>query len=92
MKNLPPATSQFPGLLRKVLAVVSTMALFGLVLVFSVLLLAVVLTAGAMAYGYLWWRTRALRRQMRVHPSGGAVIEGEVIREVRTGEAGSERY
>lgn len=91
MKNLPHTTSQFPSLLRKVVAFVSTMALFGLVLMFSVLLLAVVLTAGAMAYGYLWWRTRELRKQMRKHPSGGAVIEGEVIREVYTGEAGSER-
>ncbi len=46
-----------------------------------------VVTAGAVALGYLWWRTRDLRKQMREHPAGnvvieGEVIEGEVIREV----------
>jgi hypothetical protein len=44
--------------------------------------LAIVLTVG----GYLWWRTRDLRRQIRAemhsppHPrSSGRIIEGEVI-------------
>jgi len=42
--------------------------------------------------GYLWWKTRDLRKQMRNHPFGdeviaGEVIEGEVIRgEVIEGE------
>jgi hypothetical protein len=50
---------------------------------FSVLLFAVVATVGVVAWGYLWWRTRELRRRMRAHPpGGGVVIEGEVIREV----------
>jgi len=57
---------------------------------FSMLLVAVVLTAGALAWGYLWWKTRELRKQIRMHSSGdivnetkvieGEVIEGEVIR------------
>ena len=28
---------------------------------------------------HLWWKTRALRRQMREHPPGGRVMDGEVI-------------
>jgi len=86
MNNLSHTNTESPSLLRKVAAFVVTLALFGLVLMFSVLLFAVVLTAGAMAWGYLWWRTRDLRKQMRKHPPGGVVIEGEVIREADTRE------
>jgi hypothetical protein len=51
------------------------------------MLFAVVLTVGAIAFGYLWWKTRELRKQMRNHSSGGVVIEGEVIKgEVIKGE------
>jgi len=79
MNNLPNNTTETPGLLRKVAAFILTIAMFALVLMFSVLLFAVVFTAGAIAMGYLWWRTRHLRKQMREHPPGGVVIEGEVI-------------
>ena len=55
---------------------------FVLSLVFLAIGLAVVLTVG----GYLWWKTRELRRQMRAQMqeqsqpwSGGDFIEGEVI-------------
>jgi O-antigen/teichoic acid export membrane protein len=51
-------------------------------LLFLAIGLAVVLTFG----GYLWWKTRELRRQMRARMqeqsqpwSAGDVIEGEVI-------------
>jgi len=91
MKNLPYASVESPGLLRKIAAFVVTLAMFGLALMFSVLFFAVVLTAGAAALGYLWWKPRALRKQMRMHARdtapverevfGGEVIEGEVIRE-----------
>jgi len=56
-------------------------------LMFSVLIFVAVLTVGAMAWGYLWWKTRDLRKQMRNHPLGEEVIEGEVIEgEVIEGE------
>jgi hypothetical protein len=71
-----------PGLVSRIVAFVVTVALVGVALMFSVVLFAVVLTVGMVAWGYLWWRTRELRRQMREHPPGGIVIEGEVIREV----------
>lgn len=83
-----------PSLLRKIAALSVTALVFVLALMFSVVLFAVVLTVGAVAWGWLWWKSRALRRQMRddphlrprAHPPGGLVLEGEVIREVRSGE------
>lgn len=81
-----------PSLLQKIVAAVVTVAVFALALMFSVVLFAVVLTVGAAAWGYLWWKTRALRKAMRAQGEAtgahgrGLVIEGEVIREVRTGE------
>jgi len=87
MENLPRNPSQPPGLLRKLIALVVTLVLLGLALVFSVLVLAVVLTVGAIALGYFWWRTRELRKHLRDHPPGGDVIEGEIIEgEVIEGE------
>jgi len=60
---------------------------FVLSLVFLAIGLAVVLTVG----GYLWWKTRELRRQMRARMqeqsqpwATGDVIEGEVITPERT--------
>ena len=69
---------------------VTLVSAFVVSLVFVAIGLAVVLTVG----GYLWWRTRDVRRQMRApmqeqsRPrSGGLVIEGEVIsREAREEE------
>jgi ABC-type bacteriocin/lantibiotic exporter with double-glycine peptidase domain len=83
MKNLSDTTARPPNLLRKVAALAVTLVLFGLVLMFSVLLFAFVLTVGVVAWGYLWWRTRALRKQMRMysqdHSPDSVILEGEVI-------------
>src|SRR5512134_1958579 len=54
-------------------------------LVFVAIGLAVVLGFG----GYLWWKTRELRRQLRAqmqgqHQPAGEIIEGEVIPLERT--------
>lgn len=68
--------------MQKLLAVVVAGGVFVLALMFSVVLFAVVLTVGAVAWGYLWWKSRAIRKQMRDNPPGGLVLEGEVIREV----------
>lgn len=80
MNNFSPITTESPSLLRKVVVFVVTAALIGFALMFSVLLFVFVLAAGAVAWGYLWWKTRDLRKQMRKYPPGGVVIEGEVIR------------
>jgi uncharacterized protein YneF (UPF0154 family) len=72
------------SLLQRIVTVTVAVAVFALALMFSVVLFAVVLTLGVVAWGYLWWKSRHLRRQMRENPPGGLVIEGEVIREVDT--------
>lgn len=87
-----------PSLLRKVAALVVTATLIGLVLMFSVVLFAIIVVVGMIAWAYLWWKTRELRKQMRdfVPPPGTEqeqkvdeeVFEGEVIRVV---ESRSER-
>ena len=88
MENFSHTTAELTSLLRKVAAFIVTAALIGLVLMFSVLLFAVILTVGAMAWGYLWWKTRDLRKQMRQNHPGCVVIEGEVIREVDSSYGG----
>ncbi|NMG66393.1 hypothetical protein GPA19_15725 [Azoarcus indigens] len=65
-----------PSLLQKIVAVLSTLALFAVSLMFSVVFFAIVLTLGAVAWGYLWWKTRAVRRQMRERAAAGAGAGG----------------
>ena len=90
-----PAKSSGP--LHKLMALIMTVALVGLVLMFSAVLLAIIVTVGTIAWIYLWWKTRELRKQMRDFPPRamerekkasddevfeGQVFEGEVIRVV----------
>jgi len=83
------------GLLRKLLALFVTVTLFALVLMFSAVLLVVIVIVGTIAWAYLWWKTRELRRVMRmmrsvatpearreVQANNDEVFEGEVIRVV----------
>ena len=83
------AISRAKGLALKVLVVMGGALIlasaFVLSLVFLAIGLAVVLTVG----GYLWWKTRELRRQLRARMEeqqqpAGQVIEGEVIPLERT--------
>ena len=78
--------------LRKLVALIMTVALVGLVLMFSAVLLVIITIVGAIAWAYLWWKTRELRKQMRDFSprevvreekvKDGDVFEGEVIRVV----------
>lgn len=86
--NSPPGS---PSPLRKLAAFVVTAGLAGLVFMFSVMLLAVILVVGTIAWGYLWWKSRELRKRMRDFQSqamerkqgtSDGVFEGEVIRVV----------
>lgn len=97
--RLAGAPTQPPSLWKKIVAVVAAGGVFVLALMFSVVLFAVVLTVGLAVWGWFWWKTRDLRKQMREQraqggprspgarpgdvPPGVVVIEGEVIREVR---------
>ncbi|WP_041646071.1 CPBP family intramembrane glutamic endopeptidase [Aromatoleum aromaticum] len=98
LKNLNHNPSKPVGLLQKLGAIAAAAVLFGLALTFSVIFFAVVVAAGILIWGYVWWKTRDLRKAMRAtqararasaqgrggpKPGQGIVIEGEVVREVR---------
>lgn len=88
IKYISNSSSRPPGLLRKTGAIVATAALAGVALMFSAVLLALVLSIGAVAFTYLWWKTRELRKQMRNFPPRGTTVETEVFEgEVIEGEA-----
>lgn len=93
MKYLPHTSTNLPDTLRNVAAVAATVVVFGLALMFSVVVFSVIIVAGMLGWAYLWWKTRELRKQMRNYPPPGMVREGEmgendVIRgEVIEGEA-----
>jgi len=92
MKYVLNSPEKSPGLLRKLAALIVTVAMVGLVLMFSAVLFAIIIVVGTMAWAYLWWKTRELRKQMRNFPprevkreenmSDGKVFEGEAIRVV----------
>ncbi|MBS1144753.1 MAG: hypothetical protein H6R14_2159 [Proteobacteria bacterium] len=82
-----------PGPLAKLIAFVLSAGFLVLAFMFSLVALAVVAVLGVVLGGWLWWKTRALRKQMeqmredgqfdRTAPTGGdQVIEGEFIREI----------
>lgn len=70
--------------LSKAVALAMSAVLLVLAFMLSVLVFTVLAMGGLLVWGYLWWRTRGLRKQMRERPSGGHVIEGTVIREPAT--------
>jgi Flp pilus assembly protein TadB len=73
-----------PGFLGKLLAFVLSIGLFALAFIFSLAALAVVAVVGVIFAGWLWWKTRALRQQVKEAAAtgyrGGNIIEGEVVR------------
>lgn len=95
MQNLPPNSASLPNLLRKLAAVVVTIALIGVALMFSVVLIAVILLVGLLGWGYLMWKTRHLCKMMsevqarnaaamrqggnQAADTDAEVIEGEVV-------------
>jgi len=78
------------SLLRKLVTLTVTVAMVVLVLMFSAVLFVIILVVGTIAWAYLWWKTRELRKQMRDFTPRAAeregkvsdekVFEGEVIR------------
>jgi len=81
------------SLLGKVVATIVGAAVLVAAFVFSLVVLAILLTGGLVFGGYLWWRTRDLRKRLReqqqvwaqqaaVQPEApGRVFEGEAIRD-----------
>ena len=88
------AQPQPPSLLGKILAFVVGTGVLVLAFMFSLVALAVVAVGGLMVWGWLWWKTRAIRQQIREQSAAqgpmttdfndGQIIEGEVIRESET--------
>jgi flagellar biosynthesis component FlhA len=79
------------SLISKLVALLATAGLIVVGLMFSAVLLVFIVSAGLVAFGYIWWKTRTLRRQMREHKQAmasaandadafkGEVFEGEII-------------
>lgn len=93
-KSLRGGPSSRPpmGMIGRIVSIVLGAVLIAGALLFSVLLFIALLAIVIVAGGYVWWKTRALRRQMReqmqqamqqAHRPGadGPVIEGEFVRE-----------
>jgi len=90
-----PAPGGAPGFLRKVAVAVAGAGLLVLGVAFSVVFFAVAVVVGATAWGYVAWKTRAVRREMRARMEEassdpmrgeaprdaprGRVIEGEAV-------------
>ncbi len=91
IKYISSTSASRPGLLRKAVAIVWTVALIGLALMFSAVLLTAILIVAVIGGAYLWWKMREIRRlmreQMRHFPPPGTQTEGDVFRgEVYSGE------
>lgn len=79
-----------PGPIAKFIATLLGIVLLIAGLMFSVFALAVVAIGGIALWGWLWWKTRSLRKAMAAaaatgagpstHEAGGQIIDGEVIR------------
>jgi hypothetical protein len=61
------------GVLQRIVGVVLGLLFLLAVFIFTSLILAALLAVGLVVWGWLWWRTRALRRAA----PGGVVVEGE---------------
>lgn len=72
-----------PGPLQRILGAMLGIALFIAAFIFASVLLAIAATAALLIWGWLWWRTRDIRRAAR--QGDNVVIEGEyrVERETR---------
>jgi hypothetical protein len=45
----------------------------------SIIVLAVLFGVGTIVVGYLWWKTRELRRQARTFGDDGRIVDVEVV-------------
>ena len=61
------------GIIQRVTGVLVGLLFVAATLVFASLALGMLLAIGLVVWGWLWWRTRSLRRA----PERGLVIEGE---------------
>lgn len=84
-RHFAHGSRQARGPLEKLLTFVLSAGLLVLAVMFSLAALAVVAIAGLVFAGWFWWKTRALRQQVKGATAGSAyrsghIIEGEVVR------------
>ena len=66
------------NLLQRIVGVVLGIALFVAAFIFASVILAVVVSVALVIWGWVWWRTRDIRRAARDMREGDSVvIEGE---------------
>ena len=96
--SFDPGTSRGP--LGKIVAALVGLLTLVLGVMFSLVFVVVVVVLGLLVWAYFWWKTRALRRQLRdsARPSAfdpppaadsaddGRVIDGEAVRVVDEGK------
>lgn len=80
--NLNRNPAKPAGLLQKIGAIAATVIIFGLALTFSVLFFAVVVAVGVVIGGFLWWKTRDMRKMMRE-----AQAQAQAQAQARAGES-----
>lgn len=78
------APSRAMGVVAKTLALIGGAILLVSALALSILFFSVLIVGGVIIGGYLWWKTREIRRQIRTQfnsdqPHRGETIEGEII-------------
>ena len=70
-----------PSLLGRVAAILAGAVALVVAFMFSVVALAIVSVVILIGVGYVWWKTRDLRRRLRENPPGGRVIDGDAFRD-----------
>ena len=69
--------------LQRIIGALLGVALFVAAFVFASLVLAFAAAVGLVIWGWLWWRTRRLRRELRGRDGTGIEGEYRVEREIR---------
>jgi hypothetical protein len=79
--NASPARVPAQSVMGRILTAVAGVVVLATAFVVSVFVFAFVASVVLLVGGYLWWKTRELRRQLQARMQEGQVIEGEVIRD-----------
>lgn len=95
IKFISATSSRQPSLLRKTVVIIVMLVLATVALMFSVILLTAILIIAILGGVYLWWKTRAIRQQLKAQMQhyaslqnatarsdtfAGEIVEGEVVR------------
>jgi len=70
-----------PSLFGRIAAILAGAVALVVAFMFSVVALAIVSVVVVIGVGYVWWKTRDLRRRLRENPPGGRVIDGDAFRD-----------